>query len=135
MRSKFFAAAAALLTAAAVFAFVGGGKDEHKGAPKGADGFDVRHGGPLGGDNLGMFDMLEKDLGLSEAQVKQIFDINQKYKAQHFAQRKTKDEAKVKALFDGEQAEIKAVLTAEQQTKFEELMKSPPAKCGNVDEN
>lgn len=92
-------------------------------------GMNMMHGG------FGMLNMLEEKLGLSETQVKQIFEINQEYRAKQFELRRSKDKAQREALTKEEQEKIRAVLTDEQKAKLDELKAERKGKHDRKDKD
>jgi Spy/CpxP family protein refolding chaperone len=94
--------------------------------------FAQRHGGygrdrqgppPMGaGMHCGefqLYDMLQKQLGLTDKQVRQIFDIDQKYREKFFDNRRDVD--KMLELRVEQRKEVKKIMTAEQQKKFDQM--------------
>ncbi len=78
-------------------------------------------GGPS--NEFARYDFMKGKLGLSEEQLKKIFDIEQKYRAERFSLRGS-DNADFKSLREQEQKEIKDVMTPEQQKKMDEFHKN-----------
>jgi Spy/CpxP family protein refolding chaperone len=71
----------------------------------------------------GMF-FLQKELGLTDAQVDRIFDINNKYHRQAYHLRKKGDFAKLRDLRDAHRKEVESVFTAKQKKRLKELQYS-----------
>lgn len=67
------------------------------------------------------FDEWSKELNLTDAQKQQIVDIQEKYKTEKTAIRKTGTVEQFKTLNAKQEAEIKAVLTPEQVQKAEAI--------------
>ena len=65
------------------------------------------------------YDFLKRELGLTDKQVKQIFDIDQKYREKRFENRNNVD--RLLELRVEHRKEVKKVMTAEQQKKYDEM--------------
>jgi len=79
-------------------------------------------GGPGFGYHMGSIhhlDFLQKELNLSDKQLKDVFDITQKYRQKYFDNRGNVDRTLELRL--EERKEIKKVLSDEQQKKFDDL--------------
>lgn len=75
-------------------------------------------GGPHGFAHL---DRMQKELGLTDAQVKKIFDIGTEYRQKYFDNRGNRD--KVMALHEEHRKAVESVLTKEQKEKYDKLFK------------
>ncbi len=72
------------------------------------------------------YDVLQKELGLSDKQVRQVFDVDQKYREKFFDSRGNVD--KMLELRLEQRKEVKKVMTAEQQKKFDRIFLE--RRCG-----
>jgi Spy/CpxP family protein refolding chaperone len=118
---------ALLLATALVFTAGGLSAREGKkccGAPDGP-GFGYHMG------SIHHLEFMQKELGLSDQQLKDVFDITQKYRQKYFDNRGNVD--KTLELRLEERKEIKKVLSAEQQKKFDDLtMRKGRGMKGNM---
>jgi len=77
-------------------------------------------GGPgFPGKEFRHLDMLKAELGLSDRQVRKIFDVGTEYRSKYFENRKNID--KVMELRIKQRKEISKILTKEQKKKFDDL--------------
>lgn len=83
--------------------------------------------GPHHGGVMGIY-FLEKEVGISEKQAQDIFDINTKYRKKIFDNRA--DTEAVRELRDEQREEILNVLTKEQLVKLQELRRRGPRNGG-----
>lgn len=95
-----------------------------------------RKGGCYGGPGQGMWgdfrhlDYLQSELGLSDKQVKQIFDIGTQYREKRFENRNNPD--KLAVLRDEHRKSVEAVLTKDQLEKYNDIWKNNN-RCGRGD--
>jgi Spy/CpxP family protein refolding chaperone len=86
------------------------------------DAFAYGRRGGFGGPGPGMggvfrhFEFLQKEIGLTDQQVKQIFDIGTKYREKRFENRNDRD--KLAQMRDDHRKEVEAVFTKEQLDKL-----------------
>lgn len=88
-------------------------RGQGKGGPGGCPG-----AGP-GMHGFGHLDRMQKELGLTDEQVKKIFDIGTQYRQKYFDNRGNRD--KVKALHEEHRKAVEAVFTKEQKEKHDKL--------------
>jgi len=111
MKKKLFIVAALVIFAvAASDAFAYGGKG----------GFGGPGNGPQGmGGGLRHFDFLQKEIGLTDQQIKQIFDLGTQFREKRFENRNNPD--KLAQLRDEHRKAVEAVFTKEQLEKANKL--------------
>ena len=76
-------------------------------------------GGGPGGAGYGKHSVMKKELGLTEKQEQQMFDIGTKYRQKFFDSRNDPD--KIKALREEKRKEMDSVLTKEQLEKLKKF--------------
>jgi|GEM_PF-812620 len=93
-------------------------------------GYKKHHRGPGPGHFFKKLDVLKVELGLTDDQVKKLFDIHQKYERKFFENRTSVD--RILELRAEKHKEMKKVMTAEQQKKFDEMFlnRGPRGKRG-----
>jgi len=96
-------------------------------------GYDKNHRGPGPGHFFKKLDMLKVELGLTDDQVKKLFDIHQKYQRKFFENRTSVD--RILELRAEKHKEMKKIMTAEQQKKFDGMFlnRGPRGKRGSCD--
>ncbi len=94
-------------------------------------GYNKHHKGP--GHSYRRLDRLKVELGLTDDQVKKLFDIHQKYERKFFENRTNVD--RILELRAEKHKEMKKIMTAEQQKKFDEMFlnRGPRGKRGSGD--
>ncbi len=80
-------------------------------------GYQKHHRGP--GHFFRKLDILKAELGLSDKQVKEMFDLHQKYEKKFFENRTSVD--RILELRAEKHKEMKKILNADQQKKFDEM--------------
>lgn len=91
-------------------------------------GYGKHHRGP--GHFFRKLDFLKAELGLTDEQVKKLFDIHQAYQRKFFENRNNVD--RILELRAEKHKAMKKIMTAEQQKKFDELFmrRGPRGKKG-----
>ena len=77
--------------------------------------------------------MMQKKLDLTDAQVDKMYKIHKDYMNKYYEAKNDSD--KKRALREKQFSEIKSVLTAEQQKKWDEFAKDRPSKKDGKDQN
>jgi hypothetical protein len=95
------------------------GRGMGDGTGAGCGGCDGKGGGPGGFHHL---EYMKTELGLTDEQVKKIFDIGTQYRQKYFDNRGNPD--KIKALREEHRKAVDSVLTKEQKEKREKLFES-----------
>jgi Spy/CpxP family protein refolding chaperone len=96
--------------------------------------FGRRGGGPGFGPGMGgdfrHLNFMQKELGLSDKQVKQIFDIGTQYREKRFENRNNPD--KLDSLRSEHRKAVESVLTKDQLEKYNDL-RNNNCRCGGRD--